>query len=405
VTDGYVGNDMEIIGEIQKHANARVFSFGIGSSVNRFLIEGMAKAGRGDSEVVSRNDKADIAAHRLYERLRSPLLTDVSISWGGLPVTDVYPKQLPDLFSGKPLVITGRYTAAASGKIELRGNQTGENIVREIPVTLTAASSQQNVLPSFWARRKIDDLMSQDWSGVQGGVMKSELQKQITQIGLDYRLMTQFTSFVAVEERVVTKDGVPQRVEVPVEMPEGVSYEGIFGDKLSATQMQVISVNGVVASTYSLAVPRKMKGSVSSTGAGVAGGMYGRNIPPGPPPPNSVAGEALDVEAASTPSAKNEKPTSERSVLESKLHPALLQAFDCWKKSGDQCKTVQDGKVQIQIFFTGSSTDITNELRALGFVTGSKGPSGKVLAGSLPIGKLPAMARLAAVNFVSLITR
>src|SRR5258706_11399907 len=106
LTDGYVGNDLGIIGEIQKHTNARVFAFGIGNSVNRFLIEGMAKAGRGASEIVTLNDKAAPAAHRLYQGLRSPLLTDVSIDWGGLPVTDVYPQRLPDLFSGKPLVVT-----------------------------------------------------------------------------------------------------------------------------------------------------------------------------------------------------------------------------------------------------------------------------------------------------------
>src|SRR6185369_5135461 len=190
VTDGFVGNDMEIIAEIQKHPNARVFSFGIGNSVNRFLIDGMAKAGRGDSEIVSLSDKADAAAHRLYERLRTPLLTDVSIDWNRLPVTDIYPQRLPDLFSGKPLVVTGRYSASATGTIRLQGTQAGEKIVREIPVTLTANPAKQNVLPSFWARRKIDDLMSQDWSGAQGGgSMKLELQNQITQLGLDYRLM------------------------------------------------------------------------------------------------------------------------------------------------------------------------------------------------------------------------
>ena len=76
LTDGFVGNDLEIIGEVQKHTNARVFAYGIGTSVNRFLIEGMARAGRGESEIVTLNDKADVAAHRLYERLRSPVLTD-----------------------------------------------------------------------------------------------------------------------------------------------------------------------------------------------------------------------------------------------------------------------------------------------------------------------------------------
>src|SRR5262249_23135582 len=111
ITDGYVGNDMEILGEIQKHPNARVFSFGIGNSVNRFLIEGMAKAGRGDSEIVTLNDKAEESAKRLYDRLHAPLMTDVSIDWNGMPVTDVYPQRLPDLFSGKPLIVTGRYSS------------------------------------------------------------------------------------------------------------------------------------------------------------------------------------------------------------------------------------------------------------------------------------------------------
>jgi Ca-activated chloride channel family protein len=233
LTDGYVGNDLEIIGEVQKHTNARVFAFGIGNAVNRFLIEGMARAGRGESEIVTTNekDKADVAAHRLYERLRSPLLTDISIDWGGLPVTEVYPQRLPDLYSGKPLFVSGRYSAASNGTIYIHGKRAGEDFVRPIPVSLKGSAGPYRIQSSFWARSKIDDLMSQDWAGLQRGNMKPALQKEITQLGLDYRLMTQFTSFVAFEERVVTKDGQPQRVEVPVEMPEGVSYEGVFGSE------------------------------------------------------------------------------------------------------------------------------------------------------------------------------
>jgi Ca-activated chloride channel family protein len=101
---------MEVVGEVQKHPNARVFAFGIGNSVNRFLLDKMAESGRGAVEYVTLADKADEAADHFYERVRSPLLTDLYIDWGGLPVTDVYPQRLPDLFSGQPLVITGRYT-------------------------------------------------------------------------------------------------------------------------------------------------------------------------------------------------------------------------------------------------------------------------------------------------------
>ena len=95
MTDGYVGNDMEIIGEVQKHPNARVFAFGIGSSVNRFLLDNMAKYGRGEVEYVALNDDGSAAARRFHERVRNPLLTDISIDWNGLPVADVYPKTFP----------------------------------------------------------------------------------------------------------------------------------------------------------------------------------------------------------------------------------------------------------------------------------------------------------------------
>jgi len=111
MTDGYVGNDMEIISEIQKHPNARVFGFGIGESVNRFLLDKMAEAGRGEVEYVGLNDDGSAAARRFHERIRNPLLTDISIDWNGLPVADVYPQRIPDLFSAKPLILSGRFTS------------------------------------------------------------------------------------------------------------------------------------------------------------------------------------------------------------------------------------------------------------------------------------------------------
>src|SRR5205085_6236113 len=82
---------------------------------------------------------------------------------------------------------------------------------------------------SLWERNRIDDLMSQDYAGLQRNNAHADVKETITQLGLDYRLMTQFTSFVAVEEMTVTDGGKPRRVEVPVEMPDGMSYEGVFG--------------------------------------------------------------------------------------------------------------------------------------------------------------------------------
>jgi Ca-activated chloride channel homolog len=231
MTDGEVGNDMEIISEIQKHPNARVFAFGIGSSPNRFLLDKMSEQGRGEVEYVTLEDDGSAAARRFHERVRNPLLTDIEIDWAGLPVADVYPKRLPDLFSVKPLILTGRYTSSAQGVIRLRGNLAGQNFAKEIPVELPESQTEHDSMATLWARTRIDDLMSQDYAGIQNDDPQPDVREAITQLGLEYRLLTQFTSFVAVEETIVTDGGQPRRIEAPVEMPEGMSHEGVFGEE------------------------------------------------------------------------------------------------------------------------------------------------------------------------------
>ncbi len=219
MTDGFVGNDNEIIAEIRKHSNARVFSFGIGSSVNRFLLDKMAEAGRGEVEYVSLNSDGSAAARRFHERVRNPLLTDIEIDWNGLPVRDVVPSKIPDLFSAKPIIISGRFDTGATGKIRIRGHIGSRRYEREIEVKLPSQQSENSAIPSIWARRKIDAL----------GINESENREAITQLGLSFGLMTSFTSYYAVEERVVNEGGQSRRVEVPVEMPEGVSHEALSG--------------------------------------------------------------------------------------------------------------------------------------------------------------------------------
>jgi Ca-activated chloride channel homolog len=201
MTDGFVGNDQEIIAEVKRHPNARVFSFGIGGSVNRFLLDKLAEAGRGEVEYVGLGDDGDAAAVRFHERVRTPLLTDVEIDWGGLPVTDLMPTRLPDLFSARPLIITGRYSGPAEGFITLKGTQAGRSFERRLAVKFPEQKERHDALASLWARRKIDALMSEDFDGAQRGRMRADLEEEITRLGLDYRLMTRFTSFVAVDDR------------------------------------------------------------------------------------------------------------------------------------------------------------------------------------------------------------
>ena len=221
MTDGYVGNENEIIGEIQRHPNARVFSFGIGSSVNRHLLDKMAEEGKGEVEYVALEDDGSKAARKFYERVRSPLLTDLSIDWNGLPVADVYPGKLTDLFSAKPVILHGRYTAAASGAIKLRGKVAGQPYERTISVNLPAADPANDVLATLWARTRVDELSAARLNPASPEV-GTAIDKQITDLGLEFGLMTNFTSFVAVDDRVVNPNGTPTTVEVPVENPEGV---------------------------------------------------------------------------------------------------------------------------------------------------------------------------------------
>jgi Ca-activated chloride channel family protein len=419
LTDGYVGNDMEIVGEIQKHPNARVFSFGIGNAVNRFLLDKMAEAGRGAAEYVTLADRADEAADRFYERVRSPLLTDLYIDWGGLPVTDVYPTRLPDLFSGQPLIITGRYTQPASGKVLLQGTRAGGPFTRDIAVTFSSSTPPFDALAGFWARRRIDGLMSQDWLGLQRGAMKPALQEQITQLGLDYRLMTQFTSFVAVEEKIVTKDGRPQRVEVPVEMPEGVSYEGMFGN---SEQDKLYSI--VAGQSFAIA---------GGAGGGIGGGILAKSarvstgsqtvevqaaapqvsaatktraqIPaPAPPPPLPMGPVVAEKEKPDAHPATH--PLSpERRLLESKLQPAVLAALDCFRQATtatSSCANTHAGKIAIEIWLTADSPTTREQLRTLGFEITQDHRAQKMLSGNLALDKLGALVKLDAIQFISL---
>jgi len=221
MTDGQVGDDLEIISEVRKHPHARVFAMGFGSAPNRFLLDKITEYGRGEVEYVTENGDTSGVAKRFHERIRNPLLTDVSIDWGGLPVTDIYPKAIPDLFSAKPVIVSGRYAGAGQGIIRLKGMMSGQQSVREIPVQLPEQETQHDVLATLWARRKVDDLMGQDMSGIQAGKVRDDLKTEIVNLGLAYRMMTQFTSCVAFDETNAT-DGVgPRRVDVPVETPAG----------------------------------------------------------------------------------------------------------------------------------------------------------------------------------------
>ncbi|HEU5236661.1 MAG TPA: VIT and VWA domain-containing protein [Pyrinomonadaceae bacterium] len=431
MTDGYVGNDLEIIGEVQKHPNARVFAFGIGNSVNRFLLDNMAKYGRGEVEYVGLNDDGSAAARRFHERVRNPLLTDISVEWDGVTVSDVYPKQIPDLFGAKPVVLTGRYSGNSKGTIRLKGKMSERDFVREIPVDFSSTQSH-DVLATLWARTRVDDLMGQDFNGAQRGNMKEDVKQSIIQLGLDYRLMTQFTSFVAVEEMIVTDGGQPRRIDVPVEVPEGVNREAVYGeDRPSGTlQMSFGRVaNGKVANKAAL-MPNQpptaslQAGIVTATPAAGAGGGgvgtgsgsgvgAGKGAGKGPserakaPPPKSNAAGLYQVSDADAERIRNLSPEEkQRRDLQSKFHPSLLAVIDRLKDTklkpgADEVRFIRDGKAEIQIWLNEKSDETMAKLKELGFEVVLDPKTAKMVIGRLPISKLAALAELKSVRYVA----
>ncbi|HEV2704561.1 MAG TPA: VIT and VWA domain-containing protein [Pyrinomonadaceae bacterium] len=424
MTDGYVGNDMEIISEVQKHPNARVFSFGIGSSVNRFLLDKMAEYGRGEVEYVSLNADGSAAARRFHERVRNPVLTDISIDWGGLPVADVYPKRIPDLFSAKPVVLTGRYTGAARGTVRLRGRMGGNHFEREIAVELPESRPEHDVLATLWARRRVDDLMSEDMYAMQRGAnTRPDLTETITQLGIEYRLMTQFTSFVAVEEMTITDGGQPRRIEVPVDAPAGVDRDMAVGDGAVSNFALQLSPGSVRTSPSVVT----FSGGVSVVGGGAAGGAGGgvgtgrgvgarEKTANAPAPKRGDAprrtetqgrGKVLAMDRLSSLSDVALSPQeAKRQQLLTKLHTSVAAVIERLKNKDapappDEAKFVRDGRAEVQVWLVDKTPEALEKLKTLGFEILLDPRSSKLVIGRIAVDKLWELTELAEVRFIA----
>lgn len=223
LTDGYIGNEVEILAEVKKSlGDARVFSMGMGSSPNRYLLDEMARLGRGASAFIGLGDDAAAVMGMFLDRTSHAALTDIRIDWGGLAVDEVFPARAPDLFVGRPVFITGRFRGAGSTTIEVSGRAgpRGERIPILVPVTIGEdAGATRGSLAAVWARQKIAHLARRTV-----GYDSPTADSQILRTALDYGLMSSFTSFVAVDSLTRTAGPVGATVEVPVPVPEGANY-------------------------------------------------------------------------------------------------------------------------------------------------------------------------------------
>jgi hypothetical protein len=247
--------------------------------------------------------------------------------------------------------------------------------------------------------------MAQDWNGMQVANPKDDLKQQITELGIEHRLMTQFTSFVAVEDQTVTTGGEPQVIQVPVEMPKGVSYEGVFGvpGRIPASgavvggslaKMQVMNGRFSTAETVevtSAAPPINVSSSSVTTTFNGATYPFIRTL--------SDLGPLYD---------KNEPKDSDskRSALERKLDATLLVIWECHALTAGKvhvpegCSKLPQESVHVEVTVSKASEQLLLKLRGLGFVID---PHSKRLIGIMPIQKLNKLAAVPEVIFVKFI--
>ncbi len=219
VTDGFIGAERDVFDTIRQNlSRTNFFGFGIGSSVNRHLIEGIARAGLGEPFIITKQEDAPREAQRFCKYIKSPVLKDVQIGFEGFDAYDMEPAAIPELFAERPLVIIGKWRGEAKGQIRISGIGGRGNFSRVIKVADFTPMESNSALPYLWARTRIAGLS--DFSGREED---PDRRSEITRLGLHYSLLTKYTSFIAVRDVVRNPNGKAADVQQPLPLPQGVS--------------------------------------------------------------------------------------------------------------------------------------------------------------------------------------
>jgi Ca-activated chloride channel family protein len=244
ITDGYVTVEKEAFDLIRRNLNqANVFAFGIGSSVNRFLMEGIAHAGQGEAFIVTNDEDAKTAALTFKDYIESPVWTHLSLDIQGLDAYDVLPAKLPDLFAERPLVIIGKWRGSEEGEISVSGTTSMGKITQTVTVGDDIVAQNAVALRYLWARERIADLG--DYSKLMGGTNDDEV-RQITDLGLRYNLLTDYTSFIAIDH-LVRSNEKGEIVDQPSPLPKGVSELAVGAEVPSTPEPEFYALLAMAA--------------------------------------------------------------------------------------------------------------------------------------------------------------
>ena len=236
VTDGYIDADKEAMDFVRANlGDANAFAFGIGSGVNRYLIEGIAKAGYGEPFVVTSEAEAPEAARRFREYVRAPVLTDVRVAYEGLDVYDVEPRAVPDVLASRPVVVLGKYKGAPRGTITLTGVGGRSPYTQRFDVARSTPRPEHRALEHLWARSRIASV-----SDFGFGELSPAAKTEVLSLGLRYSLLTQLTSFVAVSHTVRNPTSPATNVNQPLPLPAGVSNSAVGEPIQSADEPELV---------------------------------------------------------------------------------------------------------------------------------------------------------------------
>ncbi|MBN2213900.1 MAG: VWA domain-containing protein [Bacteroidales bacterium] len=222
-TDGYVYVEKEAFDLIRNNlSNANFFPFGIGSSVNRYIIEGMAHAGMSEPFVITNEDEAYEQAEKFRQYIQYPVLTNVTADITGFQVYDTEPLAIPDVLAERPVILFGKWKGNPAGSIQFKGQSGDAPYSRTLNVSDYVHSERNAALRYLWARHRIQLL--DDYGSARGYYDKdSTLIKEIIRLGIKYNLLTSYTSFIAIDSLIRRDSGDIVTVKQPLPLPEGVS--------------------------------------------------------------------------------------------------------------------------------------------------------------------------------------
>lgn len=259
---------------VNSKRDIRVFDFGVGYDVNTKLLNKLAEEHHGTAHYVEPEETIEASLSEFYNKIKSPMLTDVKIAYEGIQVKDIYPRAVKDIFAGSQLLLLGRYKGEGDATVKLTGTVNGVAKAYTFPVKFAAAEADNTYLPRLWAMRRIGHLT--DVAKENGD--NREVVDEIVDLSKKHGIITAYTSFLVTDpnesNRRVNRGGVITPVPgEPMMLMEGDEA----GSSTGTAGMDSVAAGPRVEAMMNIGRPRR-------NAAGGGSGLIA------PPPPASLMG-------------------------------------------------------------------------------------------------------------------